>query len=138
MNYAPLQSFEQAMDGNVLTISLANWMELPGLEFRQWEANQRHHNHHHHHHFHHHTNHVHHIHSHHHYHGVIDSELQTSPATNTSPTRESRASVAQVARYYADYVHSKGLARHFRNGTQVTAVRPLEQNKSVCRFFFIY
>uniref|UniRef100_A0A1B6I5I8 FAD/NAD(P)-binding domain-containing protein n=1 Tax=Homalodisca liturata TaxID=320908 RepID=A0A1B6I5I8_9HEMI len=28
----------QAMDGNVLTISLNSWMELPGLEFRRWEA----------------------------------------------------------------------------------------------------
>ncbi|XP_054276279.1 oxidative stress-induced growth inhibitor 1-like [Macrosteles quadrilineatus] len=27
----------QAMDGNVLTISLSSWMELPGLEFRKWE-----------------------------------------------------------------------------------------------------
>uniref|UniRef100_A0A1B6D3R4 FAD/NAD(P)-binding domain-containing protein n=1 Tax=Clastoptera arizonana TaxID=38151 RepID=A0A1B6D3R4_9HEMI len=29
------------MDGNVLTISLNTWMELPGLEFRKWES---HHN----------------------------------------------------------------------------------------------
>lgn len=28
----------QAMDGNVLTISLGSWMELPGIEFRAWEA----------------------------------------------------------------------------------------------------
>ncbi|PSN40456.1 Oxidative stress-induced growth inhibitor 1 [Blattella germanica] len=27
----------QAMDGNVLTISLASWMELPGIDFRSWE-----------------------------------------------------------------------------------------------------
>lgn len=26
------------MDGNVLTISLNSWMELPGLEFRKWES----------------------------------------------------------------------------------------------------
>lgn len=26
------------MDGNVLTISLGSWMELPGIEFRAWEA----------------------------------------------------------------------------------------------------
>lgn len=26
------------MDDNVLTISLSSWMELPGLEFRRWEA----------------------------------------------------------------------------------------------------
>lgn len=28
----------QAMDGNVLTISLNSWMELPGLDFRSWES----------------------------------------------------------------------------------------------------
>lgn len=26
------------MDGNVLTISLNSWMELPGLNFRSWES----------------------------------------------------------------------------------------------------
>jgi hypothetical protein len=26
------------MDGNVLTISLGSWMELPDMEFRAWEA----------------------------------------------------------------------------------------------------
>ena len=30
----------QSMDGNVLTISLGCWMELPGLNFREWEAQQ--------------------------------------------------------------------------------------------------
>lgn len=28
----------QAMDGNVLTISLNSWMELPGFNFRSWES----------------------------------------------------------------------------------------------------
>lgn len=26
------------MDGNVLTISLNSWMELPGMSFRNWES----------------------------------------------------------------------------------------------------
>jgi hypothetical protein len=30
----------QSMDGNVLTISLGCWMELPEMNFREWEATQ--------------------------------------------------------------------------------------------------
>jgi len=30
----------QSMDGNVLTISLGCWMELPEMNFRDWEAKQ--------------------------------------------------------------------------------------------------
>jgi hypothetical protein len=28
------------MDGNVLTISLSRWMQLPGIDFRAWEADE--------------------------------------------------------------------------------------------------
>ncbi|GLH08918.1 Oxidative stress-induced growth inhibitor 1, partial [Gryllus bimaculatus] len=28
----------QTMDGSILTLSLASWMELPGLSFRAWES----------------------------------------------------------------------------------------------------
>jgi hypothetical protein len=82
------------MDGNVLTISLGSWMELPGLEFRAWEAAENA--------------------------GVISS-------------RDTRASVSSVARYYYDYVHKQGIDRFFHNGCVVTAVRPLDISHSqVC------
>lgn len=81
----------QAMDGNVLTISLASWMQLPGIDFRAWEAAENA--------------------------GVVSS-------------RDSRASVAAVARYYYDYVHSQGLARFFRNGCVVVSVHPLDTSHS--------
>jgi hypothetical protein len=78
----------------VLTLSLANWMQLPGIEFRAWEATENA--------------------------GVVSS-------------RESRASVASVARYYYDYVHSQGLARFFHSGCVVMSVHPLDTSHSqVC------
>lgn len=82
------------MDGNVLTISLGSWMELPGMEFRAWEAAENA--------------------------AVISS-------------RDSRASVFSVARYYYNYVHKQGLAKFFQNGCVVTSVRPLDTSFSqVC------
>ncbi|XP_063237360.1 oxidative stress-induced growth inhibitor 1-like [Bacillus rossius redtenbacheri] len=77
----------QTMDGNVLTISLGSWMELPDLPFRRWEAGQ---------------------------------------AGCGQPPRDSRVPARLVARYYADYVRAKRLARYFRDGAVVTAVTPLE------------
>ena len=82
------------MDGNVLTISLSRWMQLPGIDFRAWEAAENP--------------------------GVVSS-------------RDSRASVAAVARYYHNYVHSQGLARFFRNSCVVMSVHPLDTSHSqVC------
>jgi hypothetical protein len=87
------------MDGNVLTISLGSWMELPGIEFRAWEAAENA--------------------------GVISS-------------RDTRASVSSVARYYYDYVHKQGLARFFKNGCVVTSVRPLDTSHSQVCLIYIY
>jgi hypothetical protein len=85
------------MDGNVLTISLSSWMELPGIDFRAWEAAENG--------------------------GVVSS-------------RDSRASVAAVARYYYDYVRRQGLARFFRKGCVVTSVHPLDTSHSqVCYLY---
>ncbi|KAJ9593171.1 hypothetical protein L9F63_015268, partial [Diploptera punctata] len=85
----------QAMDGNVLTISLASWMELPGVDFRTWEMMHN---------------------------GVLNGGPTSS--------RDTRASVASVAQYYYDYVHSRGLARFFRSNCYVTSVRPLDTSHS--------
>ncbi|XP_066999389.2 oxidative stress-induced growth inhibitor 1 [Anabrus simplex] len=81
----------QEMDGNVLTISLGSWMELPGLDFRTWET--------------------------------WDGGQASS--------RNSRALVSSVARYYEDYVEARGLSRFFRNGSVVTSVRPLNMGNTV-------
>jgi hypothetical protein len=92
------------MDGNVLTISLGSWMELPGVEFRAWEAGE-------------------------------NAGVSSGPASS----RDSRASVSSVARYYYDYVHSQGLARFFRSGCVVTSVRPLDTSHSqVCNKYVLH
>lgn len=44
-------------------------------------------------------------------------------------TRQKRASVKNVARYYHDYVDIKGLRRNFRDSAEVTSVRRLDQVK---------
>lgn len=31
----------QAMEGSMLTLSLANWMELPGLKLKEWMRDKR-------------------------------------------------------------------------------------------------
>lgn len=31
----------QAMEGSMLTLSLANWMELPGLKLKDWMRDKR-------------------------------------------------------------------------------------------------
>jgi hypothetical protein len=73
-------------------------MELPGMEFRAWEAAE-------------------------------NAGVSGGPTSS----RNSRASVSSVARYYYDYVHKQGLARFFRNGCVVTSVCPLDTSHSqVC------
>ncbi|KAF4524888.1 hypothetical protein B566_EDAN015544 [Ephemera danica] len=82
----------QTMDGNVLTISLSKWMELPGLDFRS-------------------------------YGGSIGP-----PAG-----RDSRASVAALARYYSDYVRRRGIEKNFHCGTVVTSVSLLQEVMPSCK-----
>ena len=43
-------------------------------------------------------------------------------------TRQKRASVANVAQYYHDYVDIKGLRSNFRDGAEVTSVRRLDRH----------
>lgn len=74
------------MDGNVLTISLSKWMELPGLDFRSYGG-----------------------------------------GGGPPGGRDSRASVAALAKYYSDYVRLQGIQDNFRCGTIVTSVQPLEE-----------
>lgn len=71
------------MDGNVLTISLSKWMELPGLDFK------------------------------------------SHCGGGTASSRESRAFVASLAKYYCDYVQLRQLQENFRCGTLVTSVQPV-------------
>ncbi|CAB3365977.1 Hypothetical predicted protein [Cloeon dipterum] len=77
----------QAMDGNVLTISLSRWMELPGMDYRSFGGG--------------------------------------GPPT----CRNSRASVASMAKYYSEYVKLKRLQENFRCGTVVTDVKPLANDQ---------
>ncbi|XP_037085440.1 oxidative stress-induced growth inhibitor 1-like [Pollicipes pollicipes] len=72
----------QKMAGDLLTVSLGSWMELPGLGFQQW---------------------------------CVDNQ-------------RSRARVADVARYYADYVQTMRLTSHFRDSYLVTSLRRYGSN----------
>lgn len=89
------------MDGNILTISLGSWMELPGVDFRAWEA-----------------------------------AGNTGTSSGPTSSRDSRASVSSVARYYYDYVHNQGLAKFFRNSCVVTSVLPLDTSHSQVRHIY--
>nr|CAD7402052.1 unnamed protein product [Timema cristinae] len=85
----------QVMDANILTISLGSWMQLPGVDYRLWEA--------------------------------VDS------GSEVLSSRNCRASVRSVARYYSDYVKTRRIGRFFRNKTVVTAVRPMDTALTQCR-----
>lgn len=96
------------MIGNVLTISLASWMELPGLDFRTWEETVG---------------------------SIQDSELKMNSEylnnnnnnnNNTNNNKEGRARAASVAQYYSDYVRLRGLQRYFHSGTKVLNIEPIE------------
>ncbi|XP_012265442.2 oxidative stress-induced growth inhibitor 1-like [Athalia rosae] len=104
----------QAMDPNVLTISLSRWMSLPGLDFRSWElmveAEQR---------------------------EAHDQTLAAMGASNlvtnysylthekvSSSKGLGRVLVGTVAKYFRDYVRRQKLEKYFWCGTTVTSVRP--------------
>lgn len=92
----------QTMIGNVLTISLASWMELPGLDFRTWEKTA----------------------------GALHVENvnieRVNSYMNNNGNKEGRARVASVAQYYSDYVRLRGLQKYFRCGTKVLNIEPVE------------
>lgn len=95
------------MIGNVLTISLASWMELPGIDFRTWEKTA----------------------------GALHSNMnhheRFSSCLNNNGSKEGRARAASVAQYYADYVRLRGLQKYFHCGTKVLNIEPLEN--AVCQ-----
>ena len=86
----------QSMDGNVLTISLGAWMELPDLPYQKWEE-------------------------------TLSAE-DRAVLGSRAHKNQNRVSVAQVARYYHDYVNLQGLQAHFRESTTVTSVRQLDKS----------
>ncbi|XP_046737818.1 oxidative stress-induced growth inhibitor 1-like [Diprion similis] len=110
----------QAMDPNVLTISLSRWMSLPGLDIKTWEtmvdAEQR---------------------------EVHDHSLTSTGTGDQIPnpflTQEKLSSykglgrvlVGTVARYFRDYVRIQKLEKYFRCGTTVTSIRPVNYEKDV-------
>ncbi|XP_034230097.1 oxidative stress-induced growth inhibitor 2-like [Thrips palmi] len=98
----------QTMIGNVLTISLASWMELPGVDFRTWESS---------------AGTLHALHS--------NTNERFSSCLNNNGSKEGRARAASVAQYYADYVRLRGLQKFFHCGTKVFNIEPLEN--AVCQ-----
>ncbi|KAL4655732.1 oxidative stress-induced growth inhibitor 2-like [Arapaima gigas] len=69
------------MEGSMLTLSLANWMELPGLKLKDWIRDKR------------------------------------------RNVRNDRATPAEIASYYQNYVIQMGLQKNFVNGSTVTSLR---------------
>lgn len=100
------------MIGNVLTISLASWMELPGLDFRSWEETV----------------------------GCIEDSQNVNSEylnnNNNNNNKEGRARAASVAQYYSDYVRLRGLQRYFHSGTKVLNIEPIEG--ACCQVGFIF
>lgn len=99
----------QTMIGNVLTISLASWMELPGLDFRSWEKT------------------VGGLHTEH-----VNNHDRYNSCLNNNGNKEGRARAASVAQYYSDYVRLRGLQKYFHCGTKVLNIEPLEKASCQC------
>ncbi|XP_062852819.1 oxidative stress induced growth inhibitor 1 [Trichomycterus rosablanca] len=75
-----------AMEGSMLTLSLANWMELPGLQLKDWMREKR------------------------------------------RNVRNDRATSADIASYYQNYVRVKGLSSNFACATTVNSVHRVSVN----------
>lgn len=103
-----------SMDKNLRTLSLAEWMSLPNMNFHSWERNfadQR---------------------------RNIDTidDRNIEPAADhsqinlersTSEEVKTRALVARVADYYASYVKLMNLAKFFRSETVVMKIREVKK-----------
>ncbi|XP_077349120.1 oxidative stress-induced growth inhibitor 2 [Lithobates pipiens] len=76
------------MEGSILTLSLGDWMELPGLKFKDWVSGKR------------------------------------------RNTKSDRATPAEVAAYYKQYVKIMGIQRNFVDSTYITSVaRPYREQE---------
>jgi hypothetical protein len=107
------------MDKNLRTLSLAEWMSLPNLNFNEWEekyksklSNSD-------------------------VHDDVSDDLATSERNSNNNFERSiseevktRALVASVADYYASYVKLMNLERFFRSETIVTKIRQVKKNET--------
>lgn len=120
------------MDPHILTLSLGNWMSLPGYDFNTWleetsplNEQQRH---------------LHQSNT-----GsrsksieIEDKNIILEDVTKTNRKLDNkssnRAPVWQVAKYYEHYVKQQGLQRFFKNNTCVVGIKPVQsKGKYYCR-----
>ncbi|GAB1288335.1 Oxidative stress-induced growth inhibitor family member 2 [Apodemus speciosus] len=139
-HYIPHLVLENNMEGSMLTISFGNWMELPGLKFKDWVSSKR--------------STVHSLGSSRtHYEHQAGLELTeiclplpgllnllelkvytTTPSTSTvfifeGNLKGDRVMPEEIARYYKHYVKVMGLQKNFRENTYITSVSRLYRDQ---------
>ncbi|XP_012556189.1 oxidative stress-induced growth inhibitor 2 [Hydra vulgaris] len=86
------------MNNSQLSVSLAQWLELPGYSYKEWfQENQY----------------------------KVPNLPKLSPITSVHPDR---THTALVGLYYMDYVKKQNMSQNFKNNVKVTSVRQCTQN----------
>ena len=92
------------MDPSLDTVSLGNWLELPGYSFNQWKIDRE------------------------------EKDCVNSADMTNKSLKQKRARLGEVAQYYEDYVSKMELEKKFLNGVKVVCAadirRPTKQNHS--------
>jgi thioredoxin reductase len=86
------------MNGSQLTLSLNNWLELPGLEFQDWLREHRHET-------------------------VRKPCTLVKNSVASLGNSYERATTSHVAEYYKDYVETKSLSSYFSNDSKVLSAK---------------
>lgn len=104
-----------AMDKNLRTLSLAEWMSLPNLNFNEWEQNYKSQS----------------ANTENYDDGLASKERNLSNFERSiSEEVKTRALVASVADYYASYVKLMNLEKFFRSETIVVKIRQVKKNET--------
>lgn len=96
------------MQGSQLTLSLNNWLELPGYEFQNWLREHRS--------------------------ATVRKpcNLVTNGVTSDGYSYD-RATTSHIAEYYKDYIHKTDIAQNFWYDTNVLSVKSLHSNNNESR-----
>ncbi len=97
------------MQGSQLTVSLNNWLDLPGWTFCEWLKQ---------------------------HHGEIEQKSSCCQLAKDSVVGKGhlydRASTSHVAKYYENYVSKQGIEKNFENNVTITSVKRKDNVWEVC------
>lgn len=104
------------MHGDLLTVSVSSWMQLPGLAYEEWACTQSH----------------------------LIKNANDNVVTNNTNTEKRRKEfyrrvlVKDIAKYYPDYVDRMRLTKNFHNFTYVTSVKKIKNLTQVPDQIFFF